>query len=204
MLTLYYAKGTAALAPHIVLEEVGADYDAVPVDFAKAEQREAAYLAVNPKGRVPALATERGILTETPAILAYVAQMFPDAGMAPADPFDFAVAQAFNLYLAATVHVAHAHGGRGYRWSDDPAAHASMKEKVAENMADCARLIVDEYLTGPWVLGDRYSMCDAYLFTICRWLKNDQVDMGDFPPLLDHYRRVGARPTVQSVLQHHT
>ena len=82
MLTLYYAKGTAAMAPHIVLEEVGADYDTVALDFAKGEQRDARYLAINPKGRVPALITDKGIVTETPAILAYIAQTHRTAGIA--------------------------------------------------------------------------------------------------------------------------
>lgn len=204
MLTLYYAKGTAALAPHIILEEVGADYDAVLIDFAKAEQRGAAFLAVNPKGRVPALVTDKGILTETAAILAYIAQTHPNAGIAPADPFEFGIAQAFNVYLAATMHVAHAHGGRAARWSDDEAAQQTMGAKVPENMAECVGLIASEYLQGPWVLGARYSICDAYLFTICRWLKTDGVDMADYPAVADHFAAIQARPAVKSVLALHT
>ena len=79
MLKLFYAPGTCALASHIVLEEAGAEYEAVRVDFTTNEQRKPEYLAVNPKGRVPALVTERGVLTETPAILAFVAQRYPQA-----------------------------------------------------------------------------------------------------------------------------
>ena len=89
--TLYTATGTCALASHIALEDAGAEYRIVRLDFAGGDQRKPDYLAVNPKGRVPSLATERGVLTETPAILAYVAQRFPAAGLAPlADPFAFA------------------------------------------------------------------------------------------------------------------
>jgi glutathione S-transferase len=83
MLSLYYAPNTCALASHIALEEAGADYEPVFVDFAGGEQRKPDYLAINPKGRVPALVTERGILTETPAILAFIAQSFPAARLAP-------------------------------------------------------------------------------------------------------------------------
>ena len=91
----------------------------VRIDFEADEQRSSRYLAVNPKGRVPAMVTDRGILTETPAILAFIAQNFPQAGLAPlADPFAFAQVQAFNSYLCSTVHVAHAHGKRGHRWAD--------------------------------------------------------------------------------------
>lgn len=80
-LKLYYAPNTCSLASHIVLEEVGAAYEAVRIDFAIEEQRKPPYLATNPQGRVPALATNRGILTETPAILAFLAQSFPDSGL---------------------------------------------------------------------------------------------------------------------------
>ena len=90
MLTLYYATDTCALASHIALKDAGADYRLHRISFATAQQRSDAYLALNPKGRVPALATPEGILTETPAILAYVAQAWPQAGLAPADPFRFA------------------------------------------------------------------------------------------------------------------
>ncbi len=91
MLDFYFAPHTCALAAHIALEDAGADYSLRRVDFNKAEQRQPAYLAVNPKGRVPALVTERGVLTETPAILAYVAEVFPAAQLAPRDdPFAFA------------------------------------------------------------------------------------------------------------------
>ena len=79
MLTLFYAPATCALASHIALEDAGADYVARRVDFRAGEQRSPEYLAVNPKGRVPALAADRGILTETPAILAYIAQTYPQA-----------------------------------------------------------------------------------------------------------------------------
>ena len=101
MLTLYYMPGTCALASHIALEDSGASYQARRVDFQKKEQTSPEYLAVNPKGRVPALATPRGVLTETPAILAFLAQSFPEARLAPLnDPFAFAEIQAFNAYSA--------------------------------------------------------------------------------------------------------
>ena len=114
MLKLFLAANTCALASHIALEEAGATHEIVRVDFRANEQRKPEYLAINPKGRVPALATGRGILTETPAILAFIAQSFPAARLAPLDdPYEFARVQAFNSYLCSTVHVAHAHRMRG-------------------------------------------------------------------------------------------
>ena len=200
MLKLFYAPGSCALASHIALEEAGAAYEAVRMDLAAGDQRAADYLRINPKGRVPALVTERGILTETPAILAWVAQSFPDARLAPTDPFEFARAQAFNSYLCSTVHVAHAHGGRGTRWADDPVAIADMKRKVPETMAACFDLIEREMFEGPWVLGESYSICDPYLFTVSRWLDRDGVDIARFPNVADHRTRMAERPAVAKVV----
>lgn len=202
MLTLYYTPHTCALATHIALEEAGAEYRLTKIDFKSTEQRSPAYLALNPKGRVPALATERGILTETPALLAFVAQSFPKAKLAPLDdPFAFADVQAFNSYLCATVHVAHAHGVRGYRWADDAAAIAEMTRKVPESLGACYEPIEKSFLKGPWVMGDSYTIADPYLFTIAQWLEDDGVDPKRFPRVLEHRRRVAGRPAVERALE---
>ena len=204
MLKLYFAPGTCALASHIALEESGAAYETVRLDFARNEQKSTDYLALNPKARVPALVTEHGVLTETPAILGYIAQSFPAARLAPVEPFAFARAQAFNSYLCSTVHVAHAHKGRGSRWSDDPAVIEALKKKVTQNMGDCFSLIETDMLADPWVMGEAYSVCDAYLFTIARWLEGDGVDIARFPKVQAHFRRMTARPAVGKVLAQHT
>jgi glutathione S-transferase len=193
---LYYATGTCALASHIALEESGADYTPVRVDFRADEQRKPDYLAINPKGRVPALVTERGVLTETPAILAYVAQSFPEKWPTLDDPFRFAQAQAFNNYLCSTVHVAHAHRMRGTRWADDPAAIAEMKRKVPQTVGECFALIERRMFAGPWVMGERYTICDPYLFTLAQWLEADGVDLAGLPKIADHRARMADRPAV--------
>lgn len=201
MMKLFYAPGTCSLASHIALEEVGVPYEACRVDFSRAEQTKPDYLAVNPKGRVPALATERGTLTETPAILAFIAQSFPEARLAPLDdPFEFARLQSFLSYLCSTVHVAHAHARRGARWADDPAAHEAMKAKVPQNMADCFALVEASMFAGPFVMGGTYTIADPYLFTIAGWLEADGVDPGQFPKILDHRNRMAERPAVARVL----
>ena len=201
MLRFYYNTGTCALATHIALEEAGAEYEAVKVDFGSQAQRSPEYLAVNPKGRVPALVTDAGTLSETPALLVYVAQRFPAAELAPlSDPFALAQIQEFNSYLCATVHVAHAHGRRGPRWADDTAAHESMSRKVASNMTECFALIEEKFLKGPWVMGDHYTIADPYLFTIAAWLEGDGVDTAKFPRVMEHCRRMLARPAVQKAV----
>ena len=127
MFKLYYAPFTCALASHIALEEAGAPYTTEKLDFKSNQQSSPEYLKVNPKGRVPAMVTERGVLTETPAMLAFIAQSFPQAKLAPLDDaYAFAEVQAFNSYLCSTVHVAHAHKMRGARWATDEASFADM------------------------------------------------------------------------------
>ena len=201
MLQLYYAAGTCALASHIALAESGARYETVRLDFATSDQRKPEYLKLNPKGRVPLLVTERGALSETPAILAFVAQSFPEARLAPLDdPFAFGRVQAFNAYLCATVHVAHAHRLRGYRWADDPAAFEAMKRMVPRSVGECFDLIEREMLEGPWVMGEAYTICDPYLFTLSGWLEGDGVDPDRFPKVEDHRRRMALRPAVAKAL----
>jgi glutathione S-transferase len=198
---LFYAPGTCALASHIALEDAGASYEVVRVDFASGEQHKPEYLKINPKGRVPALVTDRGILTENPAILAFVAQSYPAKNLAPLDdPFAFAQAQSFNSYLCATVHVNHAHGRRGARWADDAAAIEEMKRKVPETMSACFELIEREMFKGPWVMGEQYTVCDAYLFTVAEWLESDGVDPKRYPKVLDHRNRMRERPAVKKSL----
>lgn len=206
MLNFYYAPGTCALASHLALELADARYEAVRLDFRAQQQRSPEYLRVNPKGRVPALATDRGVLTETPALLLFIAQSFPESGLAPLDDaFLLAKMNEFNAYLCATVHVNHAHKGRGYRWvePEDTAAIEAMRRKVPRTMAESFTLIEEQMLQGPWVLGERFSTCDLYLFTIAGWLEGDGVDIARFPKVADHYRRVQALPAAQKVLALH-
>jgi len=205
MMKLYYASGTCALAVHIALAEAGAEFEPVRISFATDDQKKPDYLASKPKARVPALVMDDGILTETPAILAYVAQRYPGANLAPIDePLAFARAQEFNSYLCSTVHVAHAHRGRGSRWADDPAAIAEMKRKVPETVFKAFELIETDYLKGPWVLGEGYSICDAYLYTVARWLESDSIEPEkQLPRVAEHRARVAERPIVQKVLADH-
>lgn len=203
MLKLYYAAHTCSLATHIVLEEVGADYSTVRVDFGKEQQKSADFLEVNPKARVPALVTDKGILTETPAMLVYVAQSFPASRLALMDdPFAFAQVQSFNSYLCSHLHVAHAHRMRGHRWvdADDKASIAAMQRKVPESVGAAFELVEREMLKGPWVMGEHYTICDPYLFTLAQWLEADGVNPKRIPKVVDHRRRMSERPGVKKVI----
>ena len=201
MLKLFYGVGSCARASHIALEEAGAPFEPIRISLKDGDQRKPEYLKLNPKGRVPTLVTDRGVLTENPAILAYVGQSFPSANLIPHDdPFAFAQIQSFNSYLCATVHPAHAHKMRGARWTDDAAAQAALKAYVPTSVGACFDLIEREMFKGPWVMGEQFTICDPYLFTIAQWLESDNIDPARFPKVLDHRNRMEKRPAVARVI----
>jgi len=201
MLTLYYAAHTCSLASHIALLDARATYRLKRIDFGRTEQQSLAYLEINPKARVPALVTPRGILTETPAILVFIAQSFPEALLAPmGDPFAFAELQSFNSYLCSTLHVAHAHRVRGHRWADDPASFADMRRKVPQSVGACYELIESRMLKGPWVMGECYTIADPYLFTLAQWLEDDGINPTRIPRVMEHRSRMAARANVKRAI----
>jgi glutathione S-transferase len=201
MLTLYFAPGSCALASLIALEESGLTYEHRRLILANGDQRQPDYLAINPKGRVPALVTDRGVITENIAIMTYIAQIAPAAKLASLDdPFEFAQLQSFNSYIASTVHINHSHKGRGYRWTDDAAAIETMKAKVPQTMTESFAMIEDKMLKGPWVMGEQYTIADGYLFTMEKWLPGDNVDISQFPKASAHYQRMLERPAVKKAL----
>jgi glutathione S-transferase len=209
MLKLFYAPNACSLAPHIALNEAGADYEAVLVDTKNGEQRSAAYLAINPKARVPSLATDRGILTEVPVLLAYIARMFPKAALAPMawktpdDQFDFFEMQSFNTYLASTIHITYAHIFRPERYADTDAAKADMRAKAPKVLREQLQLIEDRFTDGrEWVHGDKYTVSDPYLYVFSRWLERDGVGGPEgLPKLVAHRARVQAREAVKKTLE---
>jgi glutathione S-transferase len=125
----------------------------------------------------------------------------PEAALAPLDDaFSFARVQEFNAYLCSTVHVAHAHRMRGERWADDPSAIAAMQRKVPQTVTACFDLIEHGMFLGPWVMGDAYTICDPYLFTLAQWWDADGVNSTRLPKLQDHGRRMRQRPAVVRAL----
>ena len=134
-------------------------------------------------------------------MLAFVAQTFSATRLAPIDsPFAFAEVQSFNSYLCSTVHVAHAHRMRGYRWADEPEAIAAMQRKVPQAVGACFDLIEGQMLRGPWVMGSDYTIADPYLFTLAQWLEKDGVDPKRIPRVIDHRARMAERPNVRKAM----
>ena len=205
-LVLHYAPGTCALASHIALKEAGAVYEARQVDFKAGEQRSPAYLAVNPKGRVPALQTDRGVLTESPVILGYIAQTYPDAKLAPnGDSFAFGDLQAFNMWISASLHPAFAHLFRPERYVDGEDHQAAVREKCRALVADHFALAESTLFRGPWAYGDTYTIADPYLFTMTLWLSRTPglPPLETYPRIANHFARMNAREAVRKVLAVH-
>ena len=195
---LHYAPNTISTAVALALFEAGAEFERVPVDFASAEQTGPAYHTINPKGRVPALVTDRGVLTETGALLDFIAATYPDAGLVPSEPFAAARMREVMYYIASTMHVNHAHKRRGARWADRQSSWDDMAAKVAETMTASAAYVDANALAGPFVLGDRFSIADCYLFVVCNWLAADGVDTAPFGKLTAFMAAMEARASVRT------
>ena len=197
MLVLHAAPNTISVAVAIALEEARVPYDIARVDFDTAEQTSPRYLAVNPKGRVPALVTPDGTLTETGAILEYIAAT-SDIGR-PADAFAAAKLREVMYYLAATMHVNHAHRMRGHRWADQAESHADMRAKVPQTMAASCAYLEDALTLDPFV-GDDVSVVDGYLFALLTWLPGDGVDLADYRQLSAFAAMMRQRASVRAVV----
>ncbi|MDX8354543.1 glutathione S-transferase family protein [Cognatiyoonia sp. IB215182] len=196
MLRLHYAPRTISVAVAIAFEEVGTPYEAVRLDFAAGEQTKEDYRRINPKGRVPALETPDGILTETGAVLEYVAP-----SLVPADPYAAAKMRELMCYLNGTMHPHHAHGLRGERWADQESSFADMKQKVPERMADCCVYLEEHLPEMPFPIGDLQVVSDAYLYVVLTWLKGDGVDIEDHPLLAQFQHKMNTHRSVQAVYE---
>lgn len=197
MLKLYYSPGACAMASHIALEEAGAAYELQKIDLRKGEQKTPQYLAINPAGVTPALATPQGVITQNAAILAYVAQTHPQAGLADLDdPYAFARLQAFNGWLASSLHPS-----IGKVMFSRPQLEGAVRDEAVDQALAKYDLAEQRLLVGPWALGEKYSVTDGYLSVFTRWARQgDLLDRARFPKLNAHLDHVQSRPAVQRVL----
>lgn len=191
MLRLHHAPLACSLAARLALIEAGLDHEVVHVHTTRGEQKAAGYLAVNPRGQVPALETPDGVLTESSAILPFIADLTPEAGlMPPAGTFARAEAQAWLGHLSSSVHAAY-----GALLNPDLApVHGVFREKLAKALAG-----VDAHLEGRDFLLDRFSVCDLYLLVFAIW----RMVAGPLPafPNLDAFQqRMLARPGYAAIL----
>lgn len=181
-LTLYFAPGASSMAPHIALHEIGVPFEARPISVRKCENRTPEFLAINPEGRIPVLLIDGRPLTEVAAILLYLAERFPQAGLLPASDVERrAQVISWMSFLASTVHPARLQG----------ANYAIEIFKLAER-----RLGARE-----WAIG-AYSIADIHLFRLFWRLRNSlALPPAEFPDLTAHYERMMQRPAVQKTFE---
>ncbi|NJR80305.1 glutathione S-transferase family protein [Sphingomonas corticis] len=207
---LYYSPGSCSLAPHIVLEEIGEPYETELVAATDgAMTRTDRWRAINPKARVPALSAVPGsiggqpcLLTEVAAIVTYLADTHPEAGLLPADPAWRARAAEWMNWLSGAVHaMAFGQIWRPERFSDDVSAHGTIKEKGLSSLRDHAAYI--DSLLGDgrgWAVPTGYSVVDPYLLVFWRWSGIVGLDTSGLVAWAEHAERVKERPAVRRVM----
>jgi len=198
MLTLYYSPGACSLAPHIILEEIGAPFAAKRVIINHGEHQTPEYLAINPRGRVPALTDGDFVLTEGPAILSYLGHRFPEAGLLDlADVEKLGRTQELLNFFSSGVHIAFAQIWRAARFADSEAARAEVmacgRRTVTGYFEELEGLVPD----GGWAVGGAYSIADPYLLVFYRWATRIGTDMAAYPNWTAHKDAMLARPAVQ-------
>ena len=193
---LYYSPGACSLSPHIVLNEAGLEYDLEKVNLGKHQTAGGAdFYRVNPKGYVPTLELDGGqVLTEGPAIVQYLADRKPEARLAPpAGTFERYRLMEWLNFISTELHK-----------QFGPLFHGASEEVKEKQRGLIGRRFayIEEQMKGKqYLLGDQFTVADAYLFTMLTWTKNTGIDLGQWPALKDYFARVGARPQVQATLE---
>jgi glutathione S-transferase len=189
---LYYFSGACSLSPHIVLLEAGLPFTMVKVDSkTKKTENGSDYLAINSKGAVPALQLDDGrVLTEGPAIVQYLADLKPESGLAPrAGTFERYQLMEILNYVTSEVH-------KSFSPLFNPAATADMKEAAVANLAKKFDWLSGFLGKKPFLLGNTFTIADAYLFTVLNWTGHVKIDLGKWPVLTEYKARVAQRPKV--------
>jgi glutathione S-transferase len=193
---LYYSPGACSLSPHIALKEIGADVTLVKVDVkSKRTDDNRDFREINPYGYVPALELDTGeVILEGPAIVQYIADLAPDANIAPANgTLERTRVQGALALINSEIHKSI---GALFNPELDDDGKASAVKKIH------ARLDVldKQFGDAKYIANDRYSVADAYLFVVLRWLKFFKIGLDRWPALAAHHELVGARPAVQAAL----
>ena len=194
---LFLKPGSCSLASHIVLEEIGRPYDTETVDLAKKLTASGAdFWAINPKGYVPALLLDDGdLLTEGPAILQYLADLAPELQLAPANGSKARYQlQSWLTFIGTEVH-------KNFSPFCNPAATPEMKDLARANLQRRLGYVNDQLAGRDFLMGDTFSVADAYLFTVVGWAKFVQLDLSAWPHLIAFQGRVAARPATQRALK---
>ena len=201
MLKLYYSPGACSLVPHIALEEAGAEFEPVRVVLAEGQHLKAEYLAINPHARVPALATDQGVITENIAVLNFIADRFAGEGSVPrGDPFAAARCNELLGWFSSSVHIAFAQLWRAERFTDDQSAWDAIQiggRKVLQSQfAEIETRCGDE-----WLVPGHFSAADGYALTFFRWARRIGEEMMIYPRWAALVQRALERPSVRRAIE---
>jgi glutathione S-transferase len=189
------------MAAHIALEEAGATFSTRMFAVHKGETQSEEYRAINPRARVPALHVDGALLTETSAILVYIARLYPEAELLPADPMQEARCLSVMSWLSSTVHATFAHIVRPERFSVAPETHG---EIVDTNKATYWSLLqeIDRMISsGPWLFGPRYTLCDPYALVFWGFGRRMRFPMHELESYTSWKDRMIRRPHVFAALK---
>lgn len=204
MYRLYYAPGSAAMAPHAVLEEIGADYELVAVDISKDRPRDPAYLELNPNGWVPTLVDDDGVVHEAAAIVIYLTDRHPAAGLAPAPgDRDRGPFLKWLVYMADTLQIPFQMHYYPEHHTTDEADFPRIRAKAKERLNTVWGRIDAALDSGPYLLGERFSACDLYLHMLTTWTAHGDWRLGDFPNVARCAGLVAERPAVARMMEIH-
>ena len=194
---LYFAPGACSLSPHIVLEEAGIAAEKEQVNNQEKKTKSGKdYWSVNPKGQVPALQLDSGeMLTEGPVIVQYLADQKPGSGLVPpAGSIERYRVQEWLNFITSELHKSF---GPIFRPTTPDAFKTISKENLGKRFD-----WLDKQLAGKqYLMGDKFTVADAYLFTVLRWTARIQIDLGKWPNLKAYVDRVAARPKVQAAMK---
>jgi glutathione S-transferase len=198
---LYFSPGAVSMVTHIALEELGRPYDLEPVLIPKGEQRAERYLRVHPLGRLPALELEPGVvLTETPALLGYLADLAPELELLPKSALGRARASEWMSLLSSALHVAFISFYRPDRYTSDDAAIAALKTDGKQRYFDLLRYVEAKLPSSGFVLGEHYSLVDTYVLVFFLWARRFDLPVAELPRYSRLAAQVLLRPAVQRAL----
>lgn len=194
---LYYTPGACSLAPHIVAREAGLPITLEKVDLSKhLTETGENFRAINPKGYVPAVTLQDGsLLTEAAAIIQYLADQQPGAGLAPVN----GTPERYRLIEWITFISSEIHKGFGPLWN--PAIPEAVKSAAKERLAARFAYLDKTLATQPFLMGAKFTVADAYLFTVVNWTNFHNIDLSPYPHLSAFQDRVASRPKVQEALE---
>ena len=200
MLKLYYSPGACSLVPHIALEEAGADFQALRIPIAEGGHQTPEYLAINPHARIPALGTDRGVITENIAVLNFLADKLRAPGSVPReDPYAAARTNELLGWFSSSVHIAFAQIWRGSRFTDDESLwrplEAGGRKVLTRQFDEIEALCVDE-----WLVPGHFTAADTYALTFLRWANRIGFDIGRYPQWVALAGRALERPAVGRAL----